>query len=171
MNTASYIDIATRIRAEVDAIATIDIYNGQYENSAWFEEYTCPVVFIEFLPNKWVNNNDGSQTGLGGFRLHVLVSLVEMNTRNIDEQTTGQQTAALAPFNVFQQVHDALNNWMPDHGFITPLERVHDEPDHNYAQVMCMRMTYTAEAIDDGTNIFDTGNWTEQALTDSVPDV
>lgn len=158
MNTQTYIDVSKRIRDNVTEINDIDIYNGQYEEPELFNSYNYPAVFIEWLSNAWLNNTDGSQQGLGGIKVHVVLPVVDQDTRNIDLADEVTQQARLSHLNVAAKVHKALNGYTPS-GFITPLERVQDEPDHNYSEVLIITMLYTAEAIDDSTG-FGANQWT-----------
>lgn len=170
MNVTSYIDVSARIRAMCPSIKEIDIFNRQYEEPQFHEQYVLPCVYLEWLPNVWTDNNDRSQQGLGGFMVHVCVPTGTVSdgtsTRNIDQAT--DKVTPLAAFRIFEEVHQALNGWMPAHGFITPFQRISDEPDHNYTSVMVMRSKYTAEAISDDTNMYQAGNWTTAQVTDVV---
>lgn len=145
MHPKSYTDLAERLRLKVPGIKTIDLYNGQYDDPAQHNAYTCPAVFIEWLPVEWQDMPAGVQQGAGGFRIHCVVNTLR-ETRNIDRLSPPQQSQHTAHLLFPAAVHAALQGFAP-HGY-SPLGRVLTTPDHRYTGNIIVVHQYTAHVVD-----------------------
>jgi hypothetical protein len=140
MNILPYIDLSAKIRAAVEGIKDIDLYNGQYEKPRTEDPFNTPAVFIEYLDGENEDMAGAVQLFNGGICLHVVESTYR-RTRNIDQKSQQDQDKNLAHLKTDDLVHKAVHHLIPE-GCKSPMVRIRTDYDQNHDQLMVTRFYY-----------------------------
>lgn len=119
----------------------LDLWNEQVVFLEQEEPFDLPAVFIEFLPIQWQTANDGAQTSVAQFRLHVITS-----SKGSARDGSAYQAESLELFDLIESVNHALFKLSGD-GF-RATQRIRSDTNHNHEELIESMETYQVSAVD-----------------------
>lgn len=162
MNTQAWESIDKRLAEQVAELKHIDLYNQQYvpDEEGKTHPYNRPAVFIEFGPTVWDEDANGTQSGPGILRVHVVMECYR-DSSNLNKRSNEDRTKMLQHYGIVNKVHKALHGWQACNT-LSPMVRVNRNTDHDFDNIIVELMEYTFTDYDASADV--QGDWVEQPI-------
>lgn len=136
-----YNDLAELIKTQMPEVRHIDLYRGQYLNTADYCAWDTPAVFIEFQPIQWQNLGQNCQQGILMPSFHLVIGNLAA-TRHQDTP----EPDALDFLSLIDKLHTALQGCIISQ--CNELMRDRTDFDQSFDQLYVCRLSYRC-LIDD----------------------
>lgn len=137
-----YPAIANRLRAEVPALKTIDVEDGQLDDRENAFPITYPAVFIDVAESDWKDVSRLAQ--MGDVTIDVIVA-IQLNHRT--KQGNPDMDKLTAQLAIFKEVNIALHGWAGD--TFGRLTRTKSRKKNSKNGVKALTHTYVCQIKDD----------------------
>lgn len=146
MRKQLYLAIIERLKTikdenEEQVFKHFDLWNEQVVFIEQEEPFDTPAVFIEFPAINWQTANDGTQTSVMQFRLHVITSF---NGSARDGST--YQAEALKLFDLLDSINNALYKLSGD--YFRATTRIRSDTNHNHEELVESLETFQVSVSD-----------------------
>ncbi|MDR2824856.1 MAG: hypothetical protein LBB41_06635 [Prevotellaceae bacterium] len=148
-----YLDILARIEGLIPDIKWIEQDFGQEANTKWRTAVAFPAALINFPSAQYEGMAMGGQTAVVSVSVRLICATFSQSYNAAPDEV---KAAALAYFELEQQLVDALHGWQPGGDYTQPLMRTSAASDNNNNNGLRIRtLTFTTayeEYLEDDDN-------------------